>query len=196
MSQTGTIGSRACAESLEGEFAAGRASSRPDRHSDRSGLATRFAQSLMLVRLLFPILGLFSTEALGQTLPDFPSDVYCRRIANAAGAFSRPTYEECLDTERRAQALLRSQWPSVPGTVRDRCRRVATMAENGSYSALLGCVGMGAVSSPTEAQTPLRHRFVLVRPPNDNASSYDSLDECLGAREKLLPEIAVCIYRP
>ncbi len=149
----------------------------------------------MICGLLLVVMSLYPPGAIAQNLPSFAPDAYCQRMAGIGGGFSRDTYGGCLGLERRALDALRSNWISVASSIRARCTRMATVGENGSYSTLQGCIDMELAAPAAPAQAAPPRRFFLMRPPDQNGTAYDSLDDCLAARAKITPEVAVCMYR-
>ena len=145
-----------------------------------------------IFRLLSAGISLYAADALGQNLPNFAPEAYCQGMARVGG--ERMIYGNCLNLERSAQDVLRSQWASLPSSIRENCIRVATIGNNGSFSMLQGCIGIRLGTPPAQAESPPR-RFILVRPPSDQGEAYDSLEQCLAARDKVSPEVAICIYR-
>ena len=164
-----------------------------DRAGAQDAVATTRVRA-MICGLLLVVMSLYPPGAIAQNLPNFAPDAYCQRMAGIGG-FSRETYGGCLGLERRALDALRSNWTSVPSSIRVRCTRMATVGENGSYSTLQGCIDMELAAPAAPAQAAQPRRFFLMRPPDQNGTAYDSLDDCLAARTKIAPEVAICIYR-
>jgi hypothetical protein len=145
--------------------------------------------------LFLALIGFYAADARAQNLPNFTPAIYCQGMARIGVESSRETYQECFNLERLAQQVLRSQWETVPSNVRDRCIRAATIGLTGSYSTLQGCIGIEVSAPAPRPELAPSHRSLLVHPPNEQGTAYESIDQCLEAREKLLPEIAVCMRR-
>ena len=131
---------------------------------------------------------------LAQPVPTFSTHEHCQRLAGASVPYAEPIYITCMNVEYDARAAVESSWPSIPGSTRTACIERATASGRGSYAMLRTC--LLAEPAPQRAQAPARTmRFFLRSPSDREGTAFNTLPECLAAREKLGSTAASCIGR-
>ena len=95
-----------------------------------------------MMRLLFIALMLFSGLAMAGDMPRFDVEGQCNNVASVGGEFSNMTYNGCIQMEQSAYDRLKSEWTSIPASIRRQCLDVAKVGGAGSYSTLGGCIDM------------------------------------------------------
>jgi len=140
------------------------------------------------------------SPARSQFLPDWDANAFCQIQSTAyQGGTARLLTDLCLGSERDSLAEMRRIWFDIPDTIRNYCSRASQTGPNqGSYSALRGCVISGLSTSadqrlPTPTPPPTEPQWVLRTP--DGVTPFNSLNECAAARAKSTTAWAICTNR-
>src|SRR5262249_1751866 len=128
-----------------------------------------------------------------QPVPTFSTHEYCDRKASLSAPYSQLVYVDCTNVELEARAALETGWPSVLGRARQYCIEQATVGGLGSYPGLRTCL---AAPIPPTTPAPARSIKFFLRVPSDREGTpFDTMQECLAARERLGSQAAACIGR-
>lgn len=73
-------------------------------------------------------------------VPRYDAKEHCRSLATAGGSPSESLFGGCMTIEQDAYNKLKSNWNSIPATVRKHCDSLATLGGTGSYSMLSACI--------------------------------------------------------
>lgn len=107
--------------------------------------------------MLIPVLSIVVQLAtpVADGIPQFDVRPSCREAARAGSALGR-TLENCLESERRAQADLRRQWSQFPAADRAMCLAETRMGGPPTYSDYVTCLEMArdARSIPESTENP------------------------------------------
>jgi len=156
---------------------------------------------MRLVPALLMALGVATTDARAQRLPEWDRSAYCQSFVAAYEGRTQAKLlnDLCLGSEQDSLLELTRRWSSLPDTIRKYCARVSqTGPDQGSYSELRGCVisELSALADQrlsTPPPQPSGPQWYLRSP--RGAIPYNSLNECSAARSKSTEAWAVCANR-
>jgi hypothetical protein len=77
-----------------------------------------------------------TTAASAQTIPTYPTEAHCRKVADIEGTFSLGAYRGCMLVEQSAKGDIIRRWASVPGTLQQQCDKTAS----DSYANMRACI--------------------------------------------------------
>ena len=88
------------------------------------------------------------------TVPNYPVENWCDRVARSAGPRSEVIYGGCTRNEQLAYDRLKIEWDATPSTAQSWCDQVARSVGPGSYELLLGCLDNEAQAARQNKSQP------------------------------------------